>query len=227
MRRFESSSRLQSIEARFSVLFSLLYRADAACLQQARSVTAFLDPMAGLSRSKEDNPFTKDELTVDYNTNHGPDGRFCSGNNYAPDKGSGSGSKKEDGKGKNNTTTSGNNGKMFTARTGEDFSVSELPGPVIDDKGRKLDIISDKVTDVYIFAGKDGRDALRVRDFLQKEYKGTRSKDWAHVDGNVLIQRKGTTRKVQIHWFQNPQVGICKVEVRNEVKKNDKGENKK
>lgn len=92
MRRFESSSRLQSIEARFSVLFSLLYRADAACLQQARSVTDFLDPMAGLSRSKEDNPFTKDELTVDYNTNHGPDGRFCSGNNYSPDKGPGSGS---------------------------------------------------------------------------------------------------------------------------------------
>lgn len=183
-----------------------------------QDVTALQDPMAGLSKgSNEDSPFTSDA-----NPNHDPkNGRFT----FAPDKGSGSGSKIKGEKSKNDTTTSGNSGKMFIARTGEDFPVTELPGPVIDDKGRMLDIISDKVTDVYIFAGKDGRDALRVRDFLQKQYKGTRAKDWAHVAGNVVVQRKGKTKKVQVHWFQNPDVGICKVEVRNEVKKNVKGEN--
>lgn len=183
-----------------------------------QDVTALQDPMAGLSKgSNEDSPFTNDA-----NPNHDPkNGRFT----FAPDKGASSGSKIKGEKSKNDTTTSGNSGKMFIARTGEDFPVTELPGPVIDDKGRMLDIISDKVTDVYIFAGKDGRDALKVRDFLQKQYKGTRSKDWAHVAGNVVAQRKGKTKKVQIHWFQNPDVGICKVEVRNEVKKNVKGEN--
>lgn len=83
----------------------------------------------------------------------------------------------------------------------------------MDSKGRKFRILSDEVEGVYVFAGKEGRSDLNVRDYLQKQYKGTRAKDWAHVSGNIQVDIKGKPAYIQIHWFQHPKVGICKVKI--------------
>lgn len=47
-----------------------------------QDVTALADPMAGLTDPGDEEPASAaDAMTVDYNENHGPDGRFASGGN--------------------------------------------------------------------------------------------------------------------------------------------------
>ena len=181
-----------------------------------QDVTAMADPMAGLfgepgeeKGAEGDSPFEVKDDKPDYIQD--------------PETGKMNGSRpKKEESSKEDTKTTQSSGTMFVPSSGQNFSVSHLPNTyVIDDHNRKLDIISDEVEHVVIFAGKDSNKQLRVRDWYQKRFKGTRSREWAHATGSIFVDLKGELEEVEIHWFQHPKVGI--VDVTYHGRRNEKG----
>lgn len=80
--------------------------------------------------------------------------------------------------------------------------------------------INNPIFDKYeIFAGKGCDKELRVRDFLVENYGGE-SEKWFHAKGYTnVIDESGTTRKANVHWFEEETVGIREVYVKGWSKK--------
>ena len=173
-------------------------------------LTTMQDPMAGLFAGSGETPEGGAEEDIPFEVTDGPD--------YIQDPKTGrmQGSRPQSGNSekvlensKKDDTKADSHGIVFTAKSGENFPVENITEKLVDNKGRPVvPVPGTEVKDVYIFAGAEGRDALKVRDFLQKQFKGTRSKEWAHVAGTITAEYKGDIVDVYYHWFQNPKVGI-------------------
>lgn len=80
--------------------------------------------------------------------------------------------------------------------------------------------IKNPVFDKYeVFAGKGSDKELRVRDFLVENYGG-KSEEWFHAKGYTdITDESGTTRKANVHWFEEETVGIKEMKIKGWSKK--------
>lgn len=80
--------------------------------------------------------------------------------------------------------------------------------------------IKNPVFDKYeVFAGKGSDKELRVRDFLVENYGG-KSEEWFHAKGYTdITDDSGTTRKANVHWFEEETVGIKEIYIKGWSKK--------
>lgn len=83
-----------------------------------------------------------------------------------------------------------------------------------------LSPIKNPVFDKYeVFAGKGSDKELRVRDFLVENYGG-KSEEWFHAKGYTdVTDESGTTRKANVHWFEEETVGIKEIYIKGWSKK--------
>lgn len=83
-----------------------------------------------------------------------------------------------------------------------------------------LSPIKNPVFDKYeVFAGKGSDKELRVRDFLVENYGG-KSEEWFHAKGYTdVTDESGTTRKANVHWFEEETVGIKEMKIKGWSKK--------
>lgn len=70
-----------------------------------------------------------------------------------------------------------------------------------------------RITKIYNFAGKDTGKPLRVEEHLIRQYGGEKGQ-WQHTTGDVLIPHQGLSRAAEVHWFQEPTVGIVRARVK-------------
>lgn len=80
--------------------------------------------------------------------------------------------------------------------------------------------IKNPIFDKYeVFAGKGSNKELRVRDFLTENYGGN-SNEWFHAKGYTdVTDESGTTKKANVHWFEEETVGIHELFVKGWSKK--------
>ena len=71
------------------------------------------------------------------------------------------------------------------------------------------------IQDSQVFAGYGSRTPLHegVAEGLSKQFGGTVEK-WQHVKGFGYLDMDGEEVKVEVHWFQNPDIGKCKFKVK-------------
>ena len=69
------------------------------------------------------------------------------------------------------------------------------------------------VTKIYNFAGKGSKKALRVESKMIQQYGGKQG-EWQHTTGDAVITYKGETKIAEVHWFQEPSVGIVQPRVK-------------
>ena len=64
-----------------------------------------------------------------------------------------------------------------------------------------------KVTDVYDFAGGSAKKPVEKESFLIEQYGGQPG-SWRHSAGNAQVKSaKGKAKTVEVHWFENDEVG--------------------
>lgn len=63
------------------------------------------------------------------------------------------------------------------------------------------------ITKIHNFAGKGTKKELRIEKRLIAQYGG-KPGQWQHTTGDVQINYQGETRAAEVHWFQEPSVGI-------------------
>lgn len=80
--------------------------------------------------------------------------------------------------------------------------------------------IKNPIFDKYeVFAGKGSNKELRVRNFLTENYGGN-SNEWFHAKGYTdVTDESGTTKKANVHWFEEETVGIRELFVKGWSKK--------
>lgn len=69
-----------------------------------------------------------------------------------------------------------------------------------------------KVTKIHNFAGKDTKSSLRVEEHLLKN--GGKKGEWQHTTGDVKIDVDGKIKTAEVHWFQEPSVGIISAKIK-------------
>jgi hypothetical protein len=69
------------------------------------------------------------------------------------------------------------------------------------------------ITKVRIFAGPQVRSNLRVKQHLADNYEGT-ADYWTHVKGETVLNLKSEAFDAELHWFQEPDVGIVELYVK-------------
>ncbi len=140
------------------------------------------------------------------NPNHDPKtGQFTSGGRNAirsAEKGLISGN--ENGKIQSSSKTIGRNGGTLRAE--------EFP-PIRSENGEVLRAKDGtKVTKIYTFAGKGTSKPLRKEPQLLKI--GGKRGEWQHTTGDVQITVNGVVKTAEVHWFQEPSVGIVGAKVK-------------
>lgn len=83
----------------------------------------------------------------------------------------------------------------------------------VEDKGYYNLTEDTKITSIYVFAGKGTKKPVRVAEHLSKQYGG-KAENWKHVRGNGYVDFEGTSRKAELHWFENKDVGRIKIKVK-------------
>ena len=69
------------------------------------------------------------------------------------------------------------------------------------------------MTKVYTFAGKGTKSLLRVESWLIKQFGG-KAGEWQHTTGDVEFKIKSNNKTAEVHWFQEPTVGIVKAKIK-------------
>lgn len=124
----------------------------------------------------------------------------------------------------NGQFTSGSGGKQGLTAGGESGKVNSSPKAVGQNGGTlKAEDMPEirvmpgqygraqpgtSVTKIHTFAGRGSQKPLRVEDRLVERYGGQKGQ-WQHTTGDVVIkQSSGKTDTAEVHWFQEPSVGI-------------------
>lgn len=144
------------------------------------------------------------------NPNHDPKtGQFTSGGgnvtrNTGKNIEKGLTKERENGSIQSSLKTIGRNGGTLRA---EEF-------PAIRNKDGKMLHAKEgtKVTKIYTFAGKNAKNSLRIESQLLKI--GGRKGEWQHTTGDVQITVNGVVKTAEVHWFQEPSVGIVGAKVK-------------
>jgi hypothetical protein len=70
-----------------------------------------------------------------------------------------------------------------------------------------------KITDIKVIAGK-GRDrAIDEIDMLVSKFGGNPF-EWQKMKGMGYIDYNGESEKVELHWYEEPSIGIIKMKVK-------------
>lgn len=73
----------------------------------------------------------------------------------------------------------------------------------------------EKITGIYTFAGKGGKNQLRVAADLAKRHPGTKAADWSHKAGYAeIINKHGVVQKREVHWFECEGYGQAGMKVK-------------
>ena len=97
-------------------------------------------------------------------------------------------------------------------KNGGTLKAEDMP-EIIGQNGEKL--IAEKgtqVTKIYTFAGKNGKSELRKEPKLLKI--GGKKGEWQHTTGDVKISINGQIKVAEVHWFQEPSVGMIDARVK-------------
>ena len=115
-----------------------------------------------------------------------PDGKF------------GSGGKNEE-QNKAKSLTIGNNGGKLQS--------SDFESILIRGMGKYPLVKGSQVTSIYNFAGKGTKRAVDIEPGLIQRFGGIKG-EWQHTSGNGYLSINGKAKHAEIHWFQEPSVGI-------------------
>lgn len=179
--------------------------------------TAMRDPLAGLLGEMEepqgaphspgDSPFARDARAVQTadggagSGNFGHSGRPGQVGGSAPGGSSGLTSRAKSGKLQSSQKVIGKNGGTLRA---EDMPQIDLGnGSVGAAEPGSL------VTRIFNFAGTGAKTTLRVEPSLIVRYGG-KAGQWQHTTGDVQMRVNGQLKTAEVHWFQEPTVGIVK-----------------
>lgn len=69
-----------------------------------------------------------------------------------------------------------------------------------------------KVTKIHSFAGKGANATLKKEPELLKI--GGKKGEWQHTTGDIKIEMGNSTKTAEVHWFQEPSVGIIGARVK-------------
>lgn len=140
-------------------------------------------------------------MTLDFNPNHDPsNGQFTSGG----------------GSGKNISekplTSEEESGKIQSfpkviGKNGGTLQAEDIPQVLVKGYGKCSLVSGSKVDKIYNFAGKGTNRKVDIESGLIKRFGG-KPGEWQHTTGNGEINYNGTSRKAEIHWFQEASVGI-------------------
>lgn len=64
-----------------------------------------------------------------------------------------------------------------------------------------------RVTNVTVIAGKGRKREIDELPILIERYPGSSEKEWQKVKGLGYIDYNGESYKVELHWYQEPNVG--------------------
>lgn len=151
-----------------------------------------------------------------YNPYHDRRGRFASANGgaflYSPGQ-----IRYRNKKPSKQLTGPGKGGKIKSSqkrigKNGGTLRAGDMPEIRIDD-GYGTAMPGSAVTKIYTFAGKGTKKELRIEKSLIAQYGG-KSGQWQHTTGDVQINYQGETRAAEVHWFQEPSVGIVRPAVK-------------
>lgn len=70
-----------------------------------------------------------------------------------------------------------------------------------------------KITKVVAFAGKGLKRKVDVAGYLSKQYGG-KPENWQHLRGEGFVDVGKESRRAELHWFDNEEVGIVKMKVK-------------
>lgn len=113
--------------------------------------------------------------------------------------GNGSESEKNTYESKSESLTIGKNGGILKS--------SDFERILIRGMGKYPLVKGSKVTNIYNFAGKGTKRAVDIESGLIQRFGGHKG-DWQHTTGNGYLSIKGKEKHAEIHWFQEPSVGI-------------------
>lgn len=131
------------------------------------------------------------------NPNHGADGRFTSGPGGGISNNNASAASKTKTIGEDHGTLKAEDMPMVQIKEGEERPVK--PGTI--------------VTKIKSFAGKGTKTKLKVEKGLIAEFGGEEGQ-WQHTTGDVEIEYDNGTCIAEVHWFQEPSVGMVKARLK-------------
>ena len=122
------------------------------------------------------------------------------------------------GSGKKDLTGGGGSGNLQSSQriigvNGGMLKAEDMPKIRLDDGTYAFADAGTKVNRIHSFAGKGTKSALRVEDAFVKKIGGKKGQ-WQHTTGDVVITVKGVKKTAEVHWFQEPSVGIIKPAVK-------------
>ena len=167
-----------------------------------QDVTALRDPLAGLGYGEEEvGPFKAgawDSLTLDYpGQPRAKNGQFSQG-------------KMLTGGGRSGILKSS---KKVIGKNGGTLRAEDLPNIRITNGTCGVAKANTQVTRIYTFAGAGAKTPLRLESSLIQKYGG-KAGQWQHTTGDVEVVIHGASRVAEVHWFQEPSVGIVGAKVK-------------
>jgi phage-related protein (TIGR01555 family) len=69
------------------------------------------------------------------------------------------------------------------------------------------------VSNIYTFAGTGAKKPVYKENLLLKSYGG-QAGEWQHTSGIGIVEVNGAVAKAEIHWFQEPSVGIVEARIK-------------
>ncbi len=169
-----------------------------------QDVTALQDPLAGLGLEPSAMP-TGDSLASwaeDYSANQPRDknGRWT--------KGAGGEAKSNEETSSPKETSSQQEHSAKTIGQNKEPLLAEHMPTIQDTDGSELTAQPGSiVTRVHSFAGKETKSPVRIESYLIEKFGGKEGQ-WQHTTGDVKILKNDSVKTAEVHWFQEPSVGI-------------------
>lgn len=109
-------------------------------------------------------------------------------------------------------TGGGETGKLQSSqkvigKNGGTLRSEDMPDVLVKGYGRCSVEPGSKITKVYNFAGRGTSRKVDIEEGLIGRFGG-KSGEWQHTSGTGSIIYQGSPRNAEIHWFQEPSVGI-------------------
>lgn len=165
-----------------------------------QDLTALHDPLMGYGLEEdiggdESSPFegAAQDAALDYNPNQPRDknGRWTGGGGLTAGG--------ESGTIQSSPKTIGKNGGTLRAE--------DMPSVLVKGYGRCTVEPGSKITKIYNFAGKGTSRKVDIEEGLIDRFGG-KPGEWQHTTGTGNIIYQGALRRAEIHWFQEPTIGI-------------------
>lgn len=109
-------------------------------------------------------------------------------------------------------TSGGNNVNIQSSpkaigKNGGTLRAEDMPDVLVKGYGKCSIERGSKIIKIYNFAGKGTNRKVDIENGLIKRFGG-KAGEWQHTSGTGKIIYQGVPKRVEIHWFQEPSVGI-------------------